>query len=130
MKIKISVIDKLFSQYVRMRDKWTCQRCQREYGPGELGLHCSHFHGRRKQSVRFEPDNAAALCFGCHQHMHESPYDHVVFMRKRLGIRRYQSLVIQAETPKRPDYEAVKLWLRSMIKGMEKKDEGLILGKH
>ena len=30
------------------------------------GLECSHHHGRGNWSIRFEPQNAEALCTGCH----------------------------------------------------------------
>jgi 5-methylcytosine-specific restriction endonuclease McrA len=64
--------DATFSDYIRARDRWTCQRCKRYFPEGQRnGVHCSHFIGRRKQGTRFEPDNADALCHGCHQQMED-----------------------------------------------------------
>jgi len=128
MKIKITALDKMFSQYIRQIYNWTCQRCHKPYTPPTTSLHCSHFHGRGKKSVRFEPDNAVALCFGCHQHFHANPHEHVAFMEKRLGTQAYNRLLLLANIPKKPDYKAIKIWLKAMLKGQEEKD--VVYGKH
>jgi len=124
MKIKLNALDKMFSKLIRVRDKWTCQRCFRYY-PVEhkQGLHCSHYHGRRKKSVRYDPENACALCFGCHQYFHENPEKHKQFMLDRLGENRFNILQIRAETPGKPDYKLLKLWLKHELKRIETKYE-------
>ena len=33
--IKLWPQDKVFSEYIRTRDKWTCQRCKKYYNPEE-----------------------------------------------------------------------------------------------
>ena len=91
-----------------------------------MGLHCSHFHGRRKVSVRFDEDNAIALCFGCHRHMEENPPEHVTFFQQKLGMIKYDLLTIKANTQVKPDLELIKIWLKSELQ----KIEGPILGKH
>jgi len=60
--------------------------------------------------------------------MHENPADHVRFIEERLGGRRYKSLQVQAETPKKIDREGTRLWLKAMLKGMEEKEE--VFGRH
>jgi len=69
-KIKVSKLDKMFSNYIRKRDDYTCQFCGSIFDPferyGLQGLDCSHFWGRAAKSVRFDPENADALCSGCH----------------------------------------------------------------
>ena len=65
--IKIDKADRVFSTYIRLRDK-ECVRCHRR-GSGDLGitgLQASHFYSRRNESVRFDEDNVDALCAGCH----------------------------------------------------------------
>ena len=48
-KIKISGLDKKFSDWVRHRDNWTCKRCKHIHNKysarSKMGLHCSHFFG-------------------------------------------------------------------------------------
>ena len=83
MAIKRTKWDVVFSDYVRYRDKWTCQRCGVKYPPKSRGLHCSHFYGRRSWATRIEPANAMALCHGCHQYVSSCPFDHVDLWEER-----------------------------------------------
>ena len=96
MAIKRTKYDKIFSEYIRTRDKWTCQRCKKYYNPDEpnkrMGLHCSHYYGRGRYSVRFDPDNAVALCYGCHRFLGSNPADHLDFIRERLGSKKFREL--------------------------------------
>lgn len=85
MAIKRTKWDVVFSDYVRYRDKWTCQRCGVKYPPKSRGLHCSHFYGRRSWATRIEPANAMALCHGCHQHVSSYPFDHVDLWEERFS---------------------------------------------
>ena len=62
MAIKRTKWDVVFSNYIRYRDNWTCQRCKKQYIEKSQGLHCSHFYGRRSWATRIEPCNAMALC--------------------------------------------------------------------
>ena len=57
-----------------------------------MGLHCSHYYGRGRYSVRFDPDNAVALCYGCHRHVGSNPSDHLDFIRERLGPDKFREL--------------------------------------
>jgi len=83
MAIKRTKWDVVFSNYIRYRDNWTCQRCNKKYPEKIQGLHCSHFYGRRSWATRIEPANAMALCFGCHQHVGSFPKDHVRLWESR-----------------------------------------------
>ena len=66
--IKITPADKYFSLCIRERASWTCERCGKQHPPPTTALHCAHWHSRGNWSVRFDPSNAIALCYGCHQH--------------------------------------------------------------
>jgi 5-methylcytosine-specific restriction endonuclease McrA len=63
--------DATFSEYIRLRDGFKCQRCGRQYDQydrrGAMGLHCSHYMGRTNQATRYDEENAEALCHGCHR---------------------------------------------------------------
>jgi hypothetical protein len=50
---------------VRERSGWLCERCGSM--PDRQGLHCAHVMSRGHWSVRFDPANALALCYGCHR---------------------------------------------------------------
>lgn len=116
LKIKISALDKKFSHYIRSKANFTCERCFMKHTPPTSALHCSHFHGRRKMSVRFDPENVSALCFGCHLYFTSQPDQHREWFRKRLGEKRYDALMVKANLGQKPDLEMIKIWLDHVAK--------------
>ena len=117
MKIKINPLDKLMSDYIRARAGWKCERCGNV--PDRRGLHCHHYHRRRKQSVRYDPDNCLSLCLGCHQFFGENRNEEEVFMLRKLGQYRLDMLNSRARRIGKPDKEAIKIWLQIEIKKLE-----------
>ena len=116
MKIKIDKLDVLFSQFIRLRAGGKCEYC----GKPTERLECSHFHGRRKRSTRYDPDNAAGVDFTCHQYLGSNPYAHTEFFKKRLGSERFEQLNIRAEmTPAKLDRTKIEVDLREKIKLLE-----------
>ena len=103
MKIRIDPLDTLFSKVIRKRAGGVCEYC------GEKkNLQCSHFHGRRKKSTRWDIDNASALCFTCHQFLGEHPNIHTDWFTKRIGSERFEQLDIRARTPVKVDKVKIK----------------------
>ena len=95
--MKRSKWDKVFSNAVRVRDKWTCQRCHKFYPEGKRqGLHCSHFYGRAKYSSRFDFDNAEALCYGCHQYLGSHPEEHRKHKIMKIGVSKFNRLTLRS----------------------------------
>ncbi len=113
MRIKIDPLDKLCSQFVKLRDKW-CQRCG-----GSGGLQTSHFFGRAMKAVRWDPENVCLLCFGCHQYFHAHPLEHVEWYKARLGDEFDLLNGRSRATYPKPDKEGIKLYLKEKIKEME-----------
>lgn len=106
-----------FSLLVRSRAKGRCEKCLKV-----KPLECSHFHGRRKKSVRWSLENCSALCHGCHRDFTENPARHAAWMIKKIGIDRYNLLLLQANTPcfmLKGDYEVLNMWLDQEL-GKEK----------
>ena len=82
--IKTNSADVYFSLCVRERALFTCQYCGKYYQEGNRqGLHCSHLFSRRHYSIRYDPSNAFAHCFGCHNHLGGNP---VIFSQWALGV--------------------------------------------
>jgi len=112
MKITISPLDKLFSDYIRLRDK-VCQRC---FAP-KNSIACAHFHGRSSKSVRWDEDNACALCMGCHSYLDGHPLEKVEFFAKKLGQERFQNLNARYRiTWPRPDKKMLTIYYREQIR--------------
>ena len=114
-KIKISSLDRIFSFYIRCRDRWRCQRCGIRYEPPTMSLHCSHFMGRAKKSTRFDPENCQALCYGCHSFLTAHPHEHHRFVLAKLGEKRYHALVLRSNIGGKPDYELIKIWTKRAL---------------
>lgn len=78
--------DRLFSRMIRERDA-ACQSCG-----SRDGLQCAHVFSRRYLKVRWNPDNAMALCSGCHVSFTHNPIAWEDFCIKRLGEKKYREL--------------------------------------
>lgn len=111
-KLRRSKADALFSDLIRTLADWTCERCHTPYEPPTSLLHCSHFHSRAKKSVRFDKENAAALCIRCHQYLGGNPQEHLDFFRKRLGQKRLDLLEVRARTITKVDEKAIAMALK------------------
>jgi len=120
MRVRIKPLDKLFSHFIRLRAMETnhgCERCG-AWKADYKWLQCSHFFGRAKKSVRFDEENAAGLCFGCHQYFTSHPLEHTEWFKERLGDR-FDLLVVRANTVNKPDEDLIGLYLKGKIKELE-----------
>ncbi len=118
MKIKTDPLDILFSKFIRLRAMKVVHGCEcclarkMDY----TKLQCSHFFGRSRKSVRWDEDNAAGLCFGCHQYLGSHPVEHVEFFKARLGDK-FDLLDGRQRTPSHQiDKEAIRIYLNARIK--------------
>ena len=98
--MKRTAEDARFSLMIRERDNWTCQRCGAVHLPKSQGLHSAHCFGRGKLRVRLDPDNAAALCYGCHRYLDTHPVEKHAWFRTRLGDERYEALELRSNATK------------------------------
>ena len=110
--MKRTPLDAAFSDCVRERSNWTCERCHKIYTDGQLrgkaaGLHCSHYFGRGSGSLmRHYGENCFAHCHGCHQYLSSRPHAFALWVRGQLGDTRYDELVKRwGTTHKRPKGE-------------------------
>lgn len=118
--LRIDKADKAFSEYIRTRDNWTCQRCHKKYQPPTRALHCSHFKGRRKEATRFEPLNADALCYGCHQYFTSQPDEHRNWQVQKKGLKIVEQLELLANTYKKKDRELEYIYWKKELEKLKK----------
>jgi hypothetical protein len=71
-------------------------------------LQCSHFHSRRLKSVRFDPENAEALCWVCHHYLDNHPREHEEWKRQRLGEERFKALMLRSQKIVNVDLTAIR----------------------
>lgn len=115
-KIKIDPADRLFSLYIRHRAGWRCERCQRYYAPPTAALHCSHFRGRGKENTRFDPDNASAHCYGCHQYLTSHPQEHMAWKLAQIGQNKLDELILKSNMYCKKDRLSEKLFWEKKLK--------------
>ena len=84
-RIKRNNADKHFSDSVRKRAEWKCQRCEKDYTDRPQGLQCSHYISRGHWSVRYDPKNALSLCAYCHNYLEGFPTAHTQLWREIHG---------------------------------------------
>ena len=94
--IKTSNLDRLFSQYVRARAAWRCERCGAQ--PKRQGLHCSHIFSRRHKGIRWHPSNAVAHCYGCHSYLGGNPRLFNEWARNYLGADTLEAMRQESAT--------------------------------
>ncbi len=126
MKIRIDPLDKDFSRYVRLQSGGYCKRCWLLKKPnaykGVKNLDCAHFHSRSRRSTRWDIENVAPLCRGCHGFLDGNPLEKVEFFLELLGQDRFDALTIRARTPKKytvSDIEELKKYYKERIKEVE-----------
>ena len=121
--IKLRLVDKLFSNHIRAKANWTCEKCGRKCkinGETVYRLEASHYHSRRKESVRFDYENVYALCFTCHKrmggHTKDENGEYDLWLKEKLGMSRYKMLNVRAETYKKKDDKMIMLILKQLKK--------------
>lgn len=71
-----------------------------------MALHCSHFQGRGKEATRFDPLNADALCYGCHQYFTSHPAEHYAWQVQRKGQTTIDAIVLKSNSYLKKDRKA------------------------
>jgi len=112
-RIRRDPLDALFSDYIRKRAGWCCERCG--ICPSRRGLDCSHFHGRAKQAVRYDEDNAVALCKNCHRYFGSHKTEYEDWFKQYIGEERYNMLEGRMRQIGKPDKNALKLYYKQKI---------------
>ena len=117
--MKLDKADQYFSIWIRLRDK-ACKRCLSKVQTNEKGLPISHqnshFHGRRKESTRFEPLNCDTLCGGCHMFLTSNPQLHYEWQLHSKGQETLDKLTIIANTYKKKDRKLEAIYWKARIK--------------
>ena len=122
-KVKIRQSDKLFSIYIRKRDKWRCVRCGKQHDEHSHNFGVSHFYSRRKESVRFDPENVDSMCnHPCHsewEHEKKEGREYYNFKINQLGKMRFDILTVRAHQIAKKDDKLMMLIIKEFIKRLE-----------
>lgn len=105
--MKLRKADSVFSKVIKKKRGYKCERCGAIHDEKSRGLHLAHFHGRRKESTRFDEENVDILCYGCHSYFHQNPDEHKAWKKLKLGKKKFDLLTIRANTPQKKDDKLV-----------------------
>lgn len=92
-KTAVAKLDRVFSLYIRARDKH-CVQCGREDQ-----LTCGHVFSRVAYSTRWDPENAFGQCMGHNMRHEHDPYPFLEYARERLGQQGYDDLHLRYSQP-------------------------------
>lgn len=90
-KVTIAKMDRLWSEYIRARDKYVCCTCGLEGTKSEID--CGHLIKRGKKSVRFDPMNTFAQCKSCNIRHNHWPEYMTRFFITTYGVKEYKKLI-------------------------------------
>ena len=76
--------------------------------------------GRGKENTRFDPENADALCYGCHRYLTAQPAEHYAWQVKRKGQKVVDALVLRSHQYKKKDRKMEKLIWEQALKNIDK----------
>lgn len=93
MKIKIDPADRYFSLCVRERAGNRCEVCARS--SEDYRIDCSHLFSRRHNATRWNPFNAFAHCFVCHQRLGGNPVEFTRWAESKLGPAKVEALRVK-----------------------------------
>lgn len=122
-KIKIRKADKLFSEYIRRRDKscvyrFRCLGNQTNWRE----LQCSHWQKRRHEGTRFDRFNCDAVCAKCHFFVENDPEGRIRlddFKLQQLGEKIYNLVLIKAQTYSKRDDKLAELYCAELLKKLD-----------
>ncbi|MBK7380442.1 MAG: recombination protein NinG [Ignavibacteriales bacterium] len=127
MNIKIDPADKIFSQYIRLRDK-VCVRCNSQVRLNAQGLpvshQASHYFGRGQESTRFDSQNVDCLCTSCHVLWgSRDREDYRFFKIKQLGQVGFDALLVRSKTIMKKDRKLALIKAKALLSEIIKQKE-------
>jgi hypothetical protein len=117
-QVKLRTTDRLWTQYMRTKQDYTCQFCGRVYPVDNCrNLGVMHFWGRGHENVRFDEENTLCGCsIPCHRYLDTHKTEFEEFMRKRLGQKAYDLLELRAHIYKKRDDRADTIIIKELLK--------------
>ena len=120
-KIKLRKTDRFWTQFIRLRDNFTCARCHKVYSPEDCrNLGVSHFWGRSHESTRFDSENCDLLCtWNCHGIWAEEDRDmYKAFKIAQLGQDGFDRLMLRANLYKHRDDALDLIIIKALLNGL------------
>jgi hypothetical protein len=114
-------LDRLFSKYIRLRDR-SCRvaLCLSE-SRGQLvpapSTECSHLLGVGPHPrLKWDSDNAVGACHACHRFTTTHPTSWSVWIIQNCGAEKFEELHERSRSGPKPDRDSKRKWLTAAIK--------------
>jgi len=130
-KVKIRPSDRIWTKYIRLRDKDICQWCGQEI----TNLHnsgVSHYHERRCENTRYDDDNCDLMHnIPCHTKLeHEKKIkgikgatedgEYTKFMKNKLGQDKFDYLLMRSHITGTRDDEMAKIIIKEKLEQLKR----------
>lgn len=108
-----STLDKRFSDYIRAKAKWRCERCRKKVEGRDA--QCAHISSRRYLTTRWREENALCLCAKCHRFFHDHPQEFGIWLDDVFpGRRQIIQEILNTEIVKPRDFPQVREHLSTL----------------
>jgi len=114
---QIATLDKLFSEVIRLRANGFCEHCGLWVGFNKIDP--SHYFVIGHKNLRFNEDNVFGLKHECHMYFDLHKSEFTSWVVSRLGIQRFDKLMLKNNTIQKLDYEVTKAQLQDRIKELK-----------
>ena len=111
---QIDTLDRLFSEIIRLRANGFCEHCGKWVGFEKIDP--AHYFVRGHKTVRWDEDNVFGLKHECHMYLDLHKTEFTSWVLERLGIERFDALLLRNNTIHKLDYKEVKSRLESRLK--------------
>ena len=119
--MKLSYLDKLYSEFIRKRAIKRVQGCERCFNGKSSwkDLQTSHFYGRSRRSVRFDETNATGLCGACHMFLSSHPQEHYEWFRNYIGEAEFMFLEGRMRQIGKVDEKLLAIYYQEKIRELD-----------
>ena len=114
-RISEKTLDDLWSDVVRTRDGFVCQRCRVSFAHKKGSLDGAHVIGRKYRGTRWDPDNGVALCKPDHAFFGDNPVLAGRFFDAHVGWEQCDWLWAKARAAVKVDRAAVRAYLKALL---------------
>jgi hypothetical protein len=110
---QVKALDKLFSEVIRLRANGFCEHCGLWVGFDKIDP--SHYLVRANKNLRWDEDNVFGLKHECHMYFDLHKSEFTSWVANRLGIERFDRLVLKHTTIQKLDYITIKVQLQTRL---------------
>lgn len=114
---QIKALDKLFSEVIKLRANGFCEHCGLWVGFNNIDP--SHYFVRGHKTLRWDEENVFGFKHECHMYFDNHKSEFTKWVVNRLGITRFDKLILRNNSLHKLDYETTKTQLQNRIQELQ-----------